>query len=345
MTALTGRTTVEIEQYYERVRAALQGLPAEVREELLEDLPAHLAEVLAEQGAEEQDGAQTLTDRLGEPEAYAEELRVAAGLEPAVADRSLDAGSGSAIRLAAAARRIGELADRFDVAAAKLVGYPRLTDLFRAVRPGWWVLRGWVVAQFLCGTHDRASWNGFVPSAGGNRLAGLLLMLLAIIASIWLGQQSQRMARWGRRLVGAAGLVIALWGALVLADNVGGTAYAYQNPGYVGYSSPYDNVSDLYPFDSAGKPLTGVRLFDQQGNPVNLGSGGCRDGSTASGAASDQWTYPLCPSDPGPFQAGPGPVTSAGPDGTVTSPAVPPASTSPSSAPSASHTPKPSGTR
>ena len=62
----------EITAYVEGIRAGLAGLPEATREELLEDLPEHLAEVQA-------DGTGTLTERLGSPEAYASELRATAG--------------------------------------------------------------------------------------------------------------------------------------------------------------------------------------------------------------------------------------------------------------------------
>ena len=152
---------------------------------------------------------------------------------------------------------MAEFADRFDVQAARLVGYSRLTELFRAIQPGWWVLRGWVVAEFLCGTHDRASWTGFLPSAGGNRLAGVLLTLVAIVSSVWLGRNSARFHRWGRRLSAAVSVLIAGWGILVLAANMGGVAYAYSDPGYEGYSSPLDSVRDVYVYDKNGKLVIG----------------------------------------------------------------------------------------
>ncbi|MGI8666056.1 MAG: hypothetical protein ACR2N4_08500 [Jatrophihabitans sp.] len=297
---MTTTTTLEIEQYYERVRAALAGLAPQAREDLLEDLPDHLAEVSA-------DGEGTLADRLGEPEAYAEELRTAAGLDAApVGTRA----GGLQAGLVAAVRRGSELADRFDVGAARLVGYPRLTDLLRAVRPGWWVLRGWIVAQFLCGAHDRASWHGFVPSTGGNTVLGLLLMVMAVLASVWLGRQSVRMRSWGRRLMALASVVIAIWAVTVLAHNVGGTAYAYNDPGF-SYSSPYDSINDIYVYERDGKLVDGARLFDQNGNPLQLGAGACADGSSAFRVVDGiNWTYPLCPSDTGPFRAGPGPAPS-----------------------------------
>jgi uncharacterized membrane protein len=59
---VNGTTQYEITAYVDAVSAALAGLPAATRDELLEDLPEHLAEVAAE-------GAGTLTDRLGAPEA------------------------------------------------------------------------------------------------------------------------------------------------------------------------------------------------------------------------------------------------------------------------------------
>ncbi|WP_433793465.1 HAAS signaling domain-containing protein [Actinoplanes sp. CA-252034] len=62
----------EIAVYVEGVREALAGLPAATRDELLEDLPEHLAEVLAEGGG-------SLYERLGPPAAYAAELSATAG--------------------------------------------------------------------------------------------------------------------------------------------------------------------------------------------------------------------------------------------------------------------------
>ena len=53
----------------------LGDLPRKQRDELLEDLQQHLAEVGAE-------GEGSLTDQLGPPEAYAAELRSAARLRP-----------------------------------------------------------------------------------------------------------------------------------------------------------------------------------------------------------------------------------------------------------------------
>jgi uncharacterized membrane protein len=89
-------TDPQIIDYLHRVRAALADLPTETRAELLEDEPAHLAEVLSE-------GSSGLAERLGPPEKYAAELRAAAGLPPATLTRNPAAVKRSAHQRAAAA--------------------------------------------------------------------------------------------------------------------------------------------------------------------------------------------------------------------------------------------------
>lgn len=69
----TTTADAEVRNYIEAVRAHLDYLPEDDRDELLEDLEEHLHEVAAED-----DG--TLEQRLGPPGLYAEELRVSAGL-------------------------------------------------------------------------------------------------------------------------------------------------------------------------------------------------------------------------------------------------------------------------
>ncbi len=328
---MTTTTTLEIEQYYEQVRAALSGMPAEVRDDLLEDLPDHFAEVLAE-------GEGSLRDRLGEPEAYAAELRAAAGVEVSATPTPR--------RLHAAAEWLANALHRFDLRAGRLVGYPRLVDLLRAMRPGWWVLRGWIVAQFISGARDHSNWHGFVPSIGGSSLIGLLCALALIAASVWLGQRSLRFAEWPRRLMVAASAVIAIWAVFVLADNIGGPSYSYSDTSgdaaVYGGSAINPDVTDIYVYDQNGKQVIGARLFDQNGNPIQFGEGYCQDGNLAPGTGPDgtaqSWTYPLCPNDPGPFRSGPGPLPATPSASTSASPSK---SSSPTGAAPSSAKPKP----
>ncbi len=331
----TGEMSGQARLYYDRVVAALADLAFDVRRDLVEDLPDHLAEVASEIAAE---GSGSLRDRLGEPEAYALELRAAAGLEAGTV-----ATGTVATDLAQRLRRASELADRLDLRAGQLVGYPRLLDLLRALRPGWWVLRGWLVAELLAGTHDRASWSGFVPDLGGNRLLGLVVTLALIAASVAFGRRSLGLAAWARRTVATASVLLALWGIGVLASNVGGTAYAYSGPDQ-GYTQPFSDVTDVYVYDRAGRLVDGARLFDQNGNLVQLGTGYCADGQQqAFDPVAGSWSYPLCPTDPGPFRSGPGPLTpSTSPPGRSS---VPPASSAPPAPSSQVPTVTPSGSR
>lgn len=336
---MTTATTVEVEEYYERVRAALGFLATDVRDELLEDLPGYLAEVSAE-------GDGSLVDRLGTPEAYADELRVAAGLDEPVA---AEVSSGSSEQFAVLARRAVELARRFDVQVGRLIGYPRLRDLIKAAQPGWWVVRGWLAAQVLVRGRDEYTLRALlIPRIGGNLLVGLVFTLAFVIGSIWLGRRSLGFTVWPRRVIGAISVLVALWAGAVLADHVGLVNYVYTNSG--SYTSPYDGVSDLHVYDKDGNLVPGARLYDQDGNPVNLGSSYCVNGDPAPGAGNGAWTFPLCPSDPGPFQAGPGAVAPSGtPSGSSGSNAAPSASGStsaPKPSPTAKATPtaKPSPT-
>ncbi|ANZ38304.1 hypothetical protein BBK82_21780 [Lentzea guizhouensis] len=63
-----------VEQYVAGMRAALDDLPPHEVAEIMEDVEAHVAELTSELGEGE-----TLEQRLGPPEQYAQELRQAAG--------------------------------------------------------------------------------------------------------------------------------------------------------------------------------------------------------------------------------------------------------------------------
>src|SRR5216683_1249634 len=70
----------DVATYAASVRAALSDLPPDQAEVLLEDLEDHLREIAAEAGG-------PLTERLGPPEQYAQELRTAYGAAQAATGR------------------------------------------------------------------------------------------------------------------------------------------------------------------------------------------------------------------------------------------------------------------
>lgn len=309
----TGTGTEEIPRFLDAVREALADLPPAERDGLLEDLPDHLAEVAAETG-------QPLAERLGPPEQYAAELRAAAGVGP----RS----GGSPRSLAAAARRLGTLLSTVDSGLGPLVGQPRMRDFLVLLRPAWWVLRGYLLALVVAELLAPSS-PGLLPRLH-NEFVGLILVLTSAIGSIWVGQRSAGLSRVPRRLVVAAGLLVVLFSLPVLRhiDDYAHGGGAGDGGAYP--DSPYGNVSDVFPYGPDGQPLRGVTLYDQNGNPIQIGDASrCR---TPGPDGELSYAYPLC---------GVGYPLASVPPGPAQSPDPSPAP-SPDPAPSRSPSPSPS---
>jgi len=278
MNATTQRLTAE--QYLQRVRAALGDLPADEREELLEDLPAHLADVAAETDGE-------LEQRLGTPEEYAAELRLSAGIEaaaPAPAGRT---------GFAADARR------RLTVLAGSLDQYP-LWRQFRGflpqLRPGWWVLRGYLAALALAVVFTDLDRIGLVPH-GGDVLLFLPFALVACWVSVLLGQRTRPHPAWRRWAVRALNVAVLI--AAVAMANTQPWGYYGSGVSYYERAAPDAGagaVTDVYVYDSAGRPLHDVRLFDQYGNPLVLPGGpSYYSRESADGSGPVENVYPRGP--------------------------------------------------
>lgn len=192
----------EIAEYLGQVRAALADLTAEVRDDLLDDLSAHLTEVAAE-------NAEPLREQLGDPAAYAAELRTAAGVGPAASGER-------AGRRRVARERLSAWWARADTRLGPVFGYPTARDLFAALRPGWWLLRGYLAAV-LVSVVLLGGDGGLLPTVAGNELAGLVLLAGSVVGSFWLGHRRVT-RRWQRRTVLAAGVLVALFGFGYLLD-------------------------------------------------------------------------------------------------------------------------------
>lgn len=180
----------DLDEYLEQVRACFADLPTAERTELLDDIAQHLAEVAAEDD-------RPLVDRLGPPEQYAAELRVAAGLAP----------PGAATFAGRWRRRVGAVDQRI----GPVVGYGRASEFVRQLAPAWWVLRGLAVALVLLWAVDGPA---LVPTIGGSAVAGGLIVATAVVASVWLGRRRPR-AIAVRAFAGAAQLVFV--GMVVVA--------------------------------------------------------------------------------------------------------------------------------
>lgn len=122
MNALTtADRSEEIERYLAGVAAALADLPGNLRQELLEDLPDHLAEIAADDPA-------SLDSRLGPPPAYAAELRAAAGVDATTSKRRND-------RWTDVVAAVRPHVHTVDERVGRLIGYDRLADLLVQLRP------------------------------------------------------------------------------------------------------------------------------------------------------------------------------------------------------------------
>lgn len=268
----------EITSYVGAVRGALADLPDATRDELIDDLPEHLAEV-------EADGAGSLVDRLGTPEAYAAELRATAGFVGGFPDPPVD--------------RVGEFRDSLvrtlrdiDHRTGPLFGYARASEFLILLRPAWWVLRGYLAAMVVAViVDDSGQPHGLLPRIGGSELVAVLLLAAGILGSIWLGRRAARgLARWSRYSLYAGSVVlvlVALGGFLSADSDARGALYTD-----TGYSDPYGNVHDVFVYDRQGRLVQGARLFDQDGQPITLGSPTCDTATTDVTPV-----YPYCPQD------------------------------------------------
>jgi hypothetical protein len=229
------------EQYAQAVRDALAGHPD--RDELLDDLDDHLAEIAAESDM-------PLEQRLGTPSAYAEELVAAYGGRP-----------GRSSRRRAWAR---EFRDRLTGHSV----YGSTRSFLRELRPGWWVLRGYVAAMVIIST--LSSYMRLVPE----NPADLLVVAGGVLASVWYGRRTK-----GRLLVGAAIGVnvlatVALFGGVVSVAKWNPRSLEAQDAAMASMSvaggqTPFqDETYNIIPYSKDGKPLTDVYLYNQDGKPV-----------------------------------------------------------------------------
>jgi hypothetical protein len=231
----------DVRAYVTAVRAWLADLPADEVEELTAGMEADLAERAAESGG-------SLGVLLGKPEAYAAELRSAAGLPPR-ADVVPDAVPHE------------PWTDRLEREARELLArQPWLREL----RPTWWLTRGavagWVLSSLL----------------GSGRV---LLPLVGAALSVWLGLGLRGREPLGPGWSAALGVANALGVVLLLpmlasysAPSGYSDAAVVEPPVIPGLVSNGQPVSNVYAYDAAGHRIDDVRLFDQLGQPLQVAS-------------------------------------------------------------------------
>lgn len=250
----------KIAAFASAVRAALRDLPADDVDELVDGLEADLADQTADQGE---------AFELGDPEAYAAELRAAAGL-PERAKRA----TAQTVSVGALWRGIRTwLTALFTVVRSNPVG-GWLVDTLIALRPVWWLARGWAI-YLLFGLFLR-------PDARTNFLPidnpfGWAILIAATVLSIQWGRArwvGTRLLRGVRVAVSIACLVAVPVGLAAAANRIdieraeaAATAPEKSTPGL---AIDGERIRNIFAYDLNGKPLENVQLFDQNGRPLNV---------------------------------------------------------------------------
>ncbi|HET9654097.1 MAG TPA: hypothetical protein VFP72_02000 [Kineosporiaceae bacterium] len=279
----------EVTAFVEQVRRALDDLSAEEVEELTGGLEADLDDTLADPARLSGQGSQAATAeaspgeavlRLGDPVAYAAELRAAAGLPPRAGggERS---GAGVVRGVVSSLREAGT---RLREWLATQRWWPVLRVYGRSLRPVWWVLRAWIAFQVL---HQALSGTpgGTLPQT----TKAWLLAIAVLVASLELARRTvptvpeplphgrSRTARRLRDLVVVGNVLAVLALPVALAHNDEreqhySTSVAVPVPPPNGLWLNGTEVRNVFPYDAQGRPLSGVQLFDERGNPVEVGT-------------------------------------------------------------------------
>ena len=232
-------TRTQVRAYVARVRAALSDLPAEDVDDLTQGMEADLAELAAE--------SDSIRARLGTPEAYADELRTAAGLAPRAAFTTTGV--------------MGARLARWGKQRQALMALPWMRDAL----PVGWALRGivaaWVVGRVL-------GWNS----------NNVWTWLLGAALSFWFGRKTLEWKGGRRGAISAINLATALIGLLVVLPNqVDRTdqppAIYMESPATIdGLSNNGEPVTGITVYDPTGRQVERPRAFDQNGNPLLPGS-------------------------------------------------------------------------
>jgi len=259
-----------VAEYARAVRAALDDLPPDTLDDLTDGLEADLLDALADPDAGPAGvvrHAQDVDRRFGPARAYADELRASAGLAPRAEAQGASARGG--LRAAReAVRSLGTTALRRVEDSA--VWGPVLVFVV-ALRPAWWVLRGWVIFSAL---------TGFQDAVPGTLLAWLVLLAAVVVSAQWgRGRWRPRGLRWMLP-------VTSVLAVLLLQPAV--ASIAYPRVEYAAAPAPdmahlWDGggvvyvdgreAANLYVYDAQGALVPDAQVFDDRGAPVLVVTG------------------------------------------------------------------------
>jgi uncharacterized membrane protein len=292
-------TRAEVQEYLNRMRAALADLPDVEISEIMDDAGSHVVEVADELG--EDFSAEALTTRLGTPEVYARELRVAAGYpaaavpatatlpKPVFAARfafwALVAGTAAAFGMGISGGDSFPLVLLIGIFVlwalvllhrrAELLGQvavlPETVALKQALEQAEQGSPGKTMAYLR--SLQPAWWlaRAALIAVSGLVLDGVSVLFLFTLALAGLALMAGPRAKTDRRWLWvslpaagfAAGIVLFILGSVIPGNS-------YSSPNQTSYNPPPGRSlpSNIYVFDKDGKALTDVYLYDENGQPI-----------------------------------------------------------------------------
>lgn len=245
----------QIHSFALAVREHLDDLPSDELDEIIGGLTADLTDQAADN-----DGVLD----VGDPAAYAEELRTAAGLPPRrETRRRVPLG----VRIRGWRSRTTQTIRRSPIAAWFL-------DLLLALRPVWWVLRGYGIYVVVLTVVITRVGNGgrldhwMVPDS---LLEWAAVAVLAVVSvqwgrGQWLPRNALRHIRTISSVVAFIALVVALPAALTPRVEYVGDEYGLQS----GLRLDGVQINNIFAFDTEGNPIDQVQLFTGKGTPIDL---------------------------------------------------------------------------
>ena len=269
----------DVSEFLDKVRARLADLTDEEREELLGGLEADLMELVADGGS---------VAELGDPRAYADELRTAAGLEPCAGGRRGAAGVRRPRR--SSREQVVAFLDgsrtRWERWVTAVEARAQVWAVLVALRPAWWVLRGWVAAQLIDMMTGPWEYLTLIPRFGDD-VTGKLLLVGAVAGSVLMGLRRTwpashspasvlaRVTLLGLNLFAVLALLVVsneFPSARVAHDAAHPCAMGRCGPAVAGGGLVNDGrvVRNVFAYDAAGSPIEGVQLFDQAGKPLAI---------------------------------------------------------------------------
>ncbi len=261
-------TRPEVEAFVREVRARLADLSDEEREDLLDGLEADLSDKLA-------DGA-----ALGDPSAYAEELRGAAGL-PVRARRRRLRRPGVRVTTASIEADLDRAREGWLDLVQTRDWSRQAWEVLVAVRPAWWVLRAWIAVTLLDQMAGPWEYVTLLPTLG-LPLLGPAVLLAAIVVSVLIGLGRLWPGSGPDRSVVARLLLVTLNATAVftplalelnrpgqpLAEGSGYGAGYRDGARQPGLRQDSDEVRNLFVYNANGRLVQGAQVFRGNGDPL-----------------------------------------------------------------------------